>query len=296
LATVHDRPEWISKPRVFPEVLAEPLRRRKPTVWFVADMGDLFHGAVSFEEIAALFGVMAATQRHTYTLLTKRADRMAEFYRWLGSWGPEYGIPPFCGALAQKRVKRWSKLNHADACSAKWPLPNVWPGASCEDQERFDERVLHLITIPTHEKAGKILSLEPQLGPIDATDLMLHEPQSEHDPRVSVNVLTGLVSGPCEYRPEWQVRLIIQGSEQLANGRSGRPFEMKWASSMRDQIEKALAPPDVPGTSHITAWPREAVPRICYYLKQTPGPNGKVDKRPELFGRMWRQLPWELRS
>lgn len=72
--------------------LGEPLERRKPTIYFVNSMSDLFHEKVPFEYVRRIFDVMAHAPQHTFQVLTKRAGRMAEFCRsvtlpanvWLG--------------------------------------------------------------------------------------------------------------------------------------------------------------------------------------------------------------------
>ncbi len=88
---------------LMPERLAEPLERRKPTVYFVNSMSDLFHEKVPFEYIHSVFDVMARSPQHTFQVLTKRAERMAAFCRdirmppnvWLGvSVGNrKHGVP-----------------------------------------------------------------------------------------------------------------------------------------------------------------------------------------------------------
>lgn len=75
-----------------PERLAEPLQRRKATIYFVNSMSDLFHEKVPFSYIEQVFDVMKRAQQHTFQILTKRAERMATFCRgrhlpvnaWLG--------------------------------------------------------------------------------------------------------------------------------------------------------------------------------------------------------------------
>lgn len=75
-----------------PERLDQPLRRKAPTVYFVNSMSDLFHEAVPDEFIEQVIKVCAATPQHTYQVLTKRADRLPEFFKsrvcppnvWLG--------------------------------------------------------------------------------------------------------------------------------------------------------------------------------------------------------------------
>ena len=77
---------------LIPYRLNEPLERTKPTVYFVNSMSDLFHEKVPFDYIQRVFDVMRHARQHTFQVLTKRADRMAEFCRgvtvpgnvWLG--------------------------------------------------------------------------------------------------------------------------------------------------------------------------------------------------------------------
>lgn len=61
---------------VHPERLTAPLKRRKPTTYFVNSMGDVFHDDVPTEAIVRMWAVMAATPQHTYIVLTKRHGRM----------------------------------------------------------------------------------------------------------------------------------------------------------------------------------------------------------------------------
>lgn len=72
---------WTGEVRPWPAALDEPLRLRKPSRIFIADMGDLFHEAVPDEFILAVLGIAAMTPWHTYQILTKRADRRVEVYR-----------------------------------------------------------------------------------------------------------------------------------------------------------------------------------------------------------------------
>ncbi len=59
-----------------PSELAVPIRRKKPTIWFVDSMSDLFHKDVPVEFIEQVFAVMNQTDWHTYQILTKRSERM----------------------------------------------------------------------------------------------------------------------------------------------------------------------------------------------------------------------------
>lgn len=126
-------PRWTGEARFVPEAQWKPLHWRKPRRVFVNSMSDLFHDDITFEQIAAVFGVMAATPHLTYQVLTKRPARMLEFMRWIGR-------------------------------ATEWPLPNVWLGVSVEDQRRADERIPLLLECPA---AVRFLSVEPMLEAID---------------------------------------------------------------------------------------------------------------------------------
>ncbi len=77
---------------VLPERLSQPLKRKKPTIYFVNSMSDLFHKSVSFDFIDQVFEVIDKTPQHSYQILTKRASRMRDYFisrnvpdnAWLG--------------------------------------------------------------------------------------------------------------------------------------------------------------------------------------------------------------------
>ncbi|GAV30762.1 bacteriophage protein gp37 [Coriobacteriaceae bacterium EMTCatB1] len=112
--------------RTHEHMLATPYTWSSPRRVFVNSMGDLFHEDVPTEFIERVFDVMRNTPRHTYQVLTKRAERLS--------------------ALAQHLT---------------WP-DNVWMGVTVEDNERLS-RVSHLLTVPARVR---FLSVEPLLGPL----------------------------------------------------------------------------------------------------------------------------------
>lgn len=74
------------------DTLNEPKAWKKPHVIFVCSMSDLFHKDVPFGFIDQIMDTIRATPHHRYQLLTKRAERMAEYFSlrevpanaWLG--------------------------------------------------------------------------------------------------------------------------------------------------------------------------------------------------------------------
>ena len=62
------------------DCLNEPLAWRQPHTIFVCSMSDLFHQDVPFEFVDKVMRTILMTPQHRYQLLTKRADRMAEYF------------------------------------------------------------------------------------------------------------------------------------------------------------------------------------------------------------------------
>lgn len=122
---------WTGLVRLDEDSLRIPASWRKPRRVFVNSMSDLFHDAVPDAFIRSVFEVMAETPRHTFQVLTKRAERLSEL-----------------------------------APSLIWPL-NVWMGVSVESED-FLSRIDHLRTT---QAAVRFLSLEPLIGPLPELNL-----------------------------------------------------------------------------------------------------------------------------
>lgn len=172
--------DWAGMARFVPEQLEVPLRRKKPTTYFVNSMSDLFHESLSNEEIAAVFGVMAACPQHTFQVLTKRPERALEFFRWVADGAkdlpdlvgeecpPETSVEASaCIMTAMRWAEYGTKVERAFATALQrtpWPLPNVHLGTSAENQEQYLKRGDYLAQCPA---AVRWFSLEPLLGPIN---------------------------------------------------------------------------------------------------------------------------------
>jgi len=108
-----------------------PLTWKTPQSIFVNSMSDLFHENVPLEFILRVFDVMRQASWHSFQVLTKRSQRLAEL-------SPEI----------------------------QWP-DNVWMGVSVENAN-YSYRIDHLRQMQAKKK---FLSLEPLLGPIPQLDL-----------------------------------------------------------------------------------------------------------------------------
>ena len=125
------RAKWTGAVTLDRDALGAPATWRKPRMIFVNSMSDLFQDAVPATFVAEVWKVMADTPQHTFQILTKRADRMADL-----------------------------------TCSMP-VLRNVWLGVSVENGAYF-ERLDHLRRTPA---AVRFVSLEPLLGSVASVDL-----------------------------------------------------------------------------------------------------------------------------
>ncbi|KEQ05717.1 DUF5131 family protein [Pseudorhizobium pelagicum] len=121
------RAKWTGVLRLDEAALSVPEKWSRPRNVFVNSMSDLFHPDVPSDFIGRVWEVMKRTPRHTYQILTKRPDRMAEVLS-----------------------------------SGFDVLPNVWLGASVED-DRVIHRLDELRQVPA---AIRFVSFEPLIGSV----------------------------------------------------------------------------------------------------------------------------------
>jgi len=170
--TVTDKGRWNGTVKLVMEHLGDPLRWTKPRLVFVNSMSDLFHDDVSNEFIAAVFGVMAASPRHTFQVLTKRPERMRAWFEWITALPtpPTYTCSYFAFKFATdvKTAVAVGPAQDATYVAGPWPLVNVWLGVSVEDQRAADTRIPLLLSTPA---AVRWISAEPLLGLLGPVDL-----------------------------------------------------------------------------------------------------------------------------
>ncbi len=114
-----------------PNRLSQPLKRHKPTTYFVNSMSDLFHEKISDEYIDRVFSVIRQTPQHTYQILTKRATRLPGYF------------------------------------ASRWCPENVWLGVSVENRKYGIPRIDHLRQVHTQVRFLSIEPLLERLGDID---------------------------------------------------------------------------------------------------------------------------------
>jgi protein gp37 len=228
----NDKGRWNGVVRMVPEHLADPLRWQKPRMVFVNSMSDLFHESLTNEQIAAVFGVMAAAPRHTFQVLTKRPARMLEWFQWAA--GSDCGCAHtechFHALLMDDDKGTVHRLSEGTG-ERPWPLQNVWLGVSVENQQTADERIPLLLECPA---AVRWVSYEPALGPVDFTRIDF--PGLNLPPTHKFNALEG---GGKNTNNPWKLDWIVVGGE---SGPGARPFSVTWADALIKQARVAGVP------------------------------------------------------
>ena len=268
---------WNGTIRLVPEKLDQPLRWTKPRMVFVNSMSDLFHEEVSNEYIAAVFGVMAASEPHTFQVLTKRPARMLAWFEWLAersaAWKGTNGLDNGPVHFLMHGAWKWGPVDGIPAMQrfhVPWPLPNVWLGVSAENQETADERIPLLLQCPA---AVRWVSAEPLLGAVDlglgagsskhwdhrwvrlirhvspdfawATDCPSAKPgiyRAESNALGALSLRLGehrLGIRPAEFEHLPKLDWVVVGGE---SGRNARPCDAWWIEEMVEQCQGARVP------------------------------------------------------
>jgi len=110
-----------------------PLKWKKPRLIFVNSMSDLFHQGVPIDYIKRVFDVMNRASQHTFQVLTKRHERLAE--------------------IAASELVVWTN--------------NIWQGVSIENN-RFALRADYLRLVPA---TVRFISCEPLLTALPDLEL-----------------------------------------------------------------------------------------------------------------------------
>lgn len=155
---------------------------------------------IPFEFVDKALETMNKTPWHTYLILTKRPCRMKKY---------------FCEHIPQTELA--------------WPLPNVWIGVTCENQEQADKRIPILLQIPA---SVRWVSCEPLLGPIDLGRYLggVCPPGCIKDFACSTK---------CGHKKGDGINWCVTGGE---SGPGARPCHPDWIRSLRDQCQVAGVP------------------------------------------------------
>ena len=188
-----------------PDKLEQPLLVKKPKKIFVNSMSDLFHEKVDFNHILEVFKIIHLCKWHTFIILTKRPERMLDFFEWMQETIETQGLE----MLADFQI------HHG--------FENVWLGTSIEDQKTAQDRVPALLKTPAKVH---FVSCEPLLGMIDLCEIRMP------DNRMLGNMLSNDFYNT---KIDW----VICGGESGMNARPMHPF---WVTQIHKDCKCANVP------------------------------------------------------
>ena len=126
---------------------AEPLKRKKPTFWFINSMSDTFHEDADDASIDQIMDIVERGHWHNFYILTKRSDRMRTYFD-------------------------------------KRPAPvNLWMGVTVDDRECGLPRLHDLQNTRGRNKHICCEPLLEDLGPLDLTGIRLVVGGGESGPK-----------------------------------------------------------------------------------------------------------------
>lgn len=121
--------------KLHPKRLNQPLRRKKPSMFFVNSMSDLFHKEIPTKYIDQVFDVMEKADWHIFQILTKRSSILQKYIN--------------------NRYRNSPSPNH------------IWLGVSVEGNQQLS-RIKHLRKT---NAAVRFLSIEPLLEELITLDV-----------------------------------------------------------------------------------------------------------------------------
>lgn len=192
--------------QIMTDRLNDPYHWRKPRRVFVNSMSDVFHPDVPGSAINDMWQVMFNVKRHTYQVLTKRAERMLE----------------------------WTRTK---AATTHWPIEDIWPewmwpGVSVENQEYANRRVPYLLQL---RAAVPYLSMEPLLGFVDLTRIAC--PNGCHSGDYCSQCCNDYDASRFGTIDATEgLKWVIIGGE---SGPRARPMELSWVESLIEQCQSA---------------------------------------------------------
>ena len=190
-----------------PERLSIPLKRRNPTVYAV--WNDLFHENISEEFTRDTHWTMQRCGWHTFLVLTKRHERIADWFR-------VYSDAPI--------------------------LPHIYYGLTVCNQQEADEKIPIFLQVP----GKKFLSIEPCLSEINILPYIGGQAHHckcgwhETEERICMQGKHWYCPECGEYCENYDaINAVILGGE---TGPGARPLHPDWVRSVRDQCAAAAVP------------------------------------------------------
>ena len=143
---------------MLPHRLNEPLKNKKPTLYFVNSMSDVFHEKMQLSFLDSIMEIITKTPHHQYQILTKRPQRMREYFLqnpipqnvWLGTTVESQRVKHRIDLVRDLEAKvKWlscepliSDLGELDLSGIDWVIVGGESGSSARAMQ--ESWVLHI--------------------------------------------------------------------------------------------------------------------------------------------------------
>ena len=244
---------------------------------FVEDMSDLFGEWVCDDWLDRLFGYLFSRPDVTFCLLTKRPENIGPYFERLnrrrrGYWHEHAGYLADVAELSKAQWRAALRHYHPEPATSEtplgdtsltiWPLPNVWLGASVENQAAADTRIPILFQIPA---TLRFLSVEPMLSELSIRKYLRAQ---YGEPGYCFDINNEWCYGPgscpnCARGIDW----VIVGGE---SGPGCRPCNPDWIRSVVAQCRAAGVPVWVKQDSGPKPGMQGTIPDDLWNTKELP--------------------------
>lgn len=226
------------KVTLHPDKLDIPLKRKKPTIYFVCSMSDLFHEDIPDDFIISIFNTMAnahALYGHTFQVLTKRPERMQDIIKKIETGLSEQRKPI-------KKENGWTE----HTMTFSFPLQGIWLGVTAENQKEANSRIPVLLDIPA---VLRFVSVEPMLEKIAIHQYLNRfdcplcgfdntEWDDSYTPTICP-ICDGDSNYPSHIRKKPSIDWVICGGE---SGQRARPLSPLWIEDLQKQCAQTNTP------------------------------------------------------
>jgi protein gp37 len=219
---VNGNGRWNGHVEFVPKMLDKLFTYKKPRRIFMPSMSDPFHPAVKDEWLDQMMAAIALNPHLTFQVLTKRPQRMMEYYSRIKDIGENW-----CSEMAHvacdKEWRKWKQESHSffdsgeEVCFTSYQcfreirdalqkgFQNLWLGVTVENQAAANDRIPLLQQTPA---AVRFLSVEPMLE--------------------LVQLYLGNLNGDAP------IHQVIVGGE---SGSNAREFHLEWADDIQRQCK-----------------------------------------------------------
>ena len=232
---------WSGKIELLEHNLQKPFKYgKKPKRVFVNSMSDLFHEDVPFDFVDKVMAVISLFSQHTFMILTKRPERMKEYFEKLfADYTPDEIMEKLTSLYSDENFlgkdKPFPAMEDEAECFAHnyamvhGILSNLWLGVSVEDQKTADERIPVLLQIPA---AKHFISLEPMLGAVDLSKYLGFDATITCHEKITEDVGKAIIEMCNKAGAKKLLDWVIVGGE---SGAGARPMHPEWVRSIKDQ-------------------------------------------------------------